>query len=183
MKNIPITLIALLILPFSAAAEKLSMVETCSLGANNNSVVSIMKAHPILDSNIYYLQQQQQKPHPVFQSKEMSRGAEVLTLCAGQGEHVLIISGEFTSNYIQGFAVRYNVAANEFQRINFAERNRPKFIYLTENKMLVVFSNTPNESSKKYLIYQYISGKGQSEAAYGADQLPRKTEAEKIILN
>jgi hypothetical protein len=179
------TLLALsmlsVLLPLSASAENLKVVESCLLGTGPSTQAAVLSDQPIADSAIYYLQQKQELS-PVFASAEMSRGAAMSIQCAGREEKTLVVSGEFSSNYLQGFALRYNSASHELERIDFAERNRPSWVYLNQSGMAVVFQNTGNESSKKYLVYQYISGKDQAEAAYGTNKLPAGSSNIKITL-
>ena len=169
------------LLPLSASAESLQAVENCLLGTEPSTQIEVVKAQPIADSAIYYLQHKQQF-NPVFASAELSRGAAMSIQCAGREEKALVVSGEFSANYLQGFALRYNSASHELERIDFAERNRPSWVYLNQSGMAVVFQNIGNESSKKYLVYQYISGKGQAEAAYGTNKLPTDSTNIKITL-
>lgn len=172
---------SLLLLPLSANAENFNPVEQCTLGTAPSTQIKVVNAQPIADSAIYYLQQKQ-KHTPVFASAEMSRGAAMSIQCAGREEKALVVSGEFSANYLQGFALRYNSASHELERIDFAERNRPSWVYLNQSGMALVFQNTGNESSKKYLVYQYISGKGQAEAAYGTNKMPTDSSNIKITL-
>lgn len=181
LKNYRLISVPLLLLPLSANAENFNPVENCTLGTAPSTQIEVVNAQLIADSAIYYLQQQQ-KQTPVFASAEMSRGAAMSIQCAGREEKALVLSGEFSSNYLQGFALRYNSASHEWERIDFAERNRPSWVYLNQSGMAVVFQNTGNESSKKYLIYQYISGKGQAEAAYGTNKVPTDSANIKITL-
>lgn len=44
-------------------------------------------------------------------------------------------------------------AGRRIERINFAERNRPRWIKLSKQGVQVIFENTGNESSHKYLSY------------------------------
>ncbi|MDP3817236.1 hypothetical protein [Pseudomonas sp.] len=181
MKTLLSISILLILLPLSASAENLKAVENCLLGAGQSAQVAVLSAQPIADSAIYYLQQQQ-KLTPAFASAELSRGAAISIQCSGREEKALVVSGEFSANYLQGFALRYNSASHELERIDFAERNRPSWVYLNQSGMAVVFQNIGNESSKKYLVYQYISGKGQAEAAYGTNRVPTDSSNIKITL-
>lgn len=181
MKSLLSISMLLILLPLSASAENLKAVENCLLGTGPNTQVAVLSAQPIADSAIYYLQQQQELS-PVFASGEMSRGAAVSIQCAGREEKALVVSGEFSANYLQGFALRYNSATQELERIDFAERNRPSWVYLNQSGMALVFQNSGHESSKKYLVYQYISGKGQAEAAYGTNKAPTHSSNIKITL-
>lgn len=182
MKTLLSVLMLSLLLPLSASAESLQAVENCLLGTEPSTRLSLLSAQPIADSAIYYLRHKQ-RPSPVFASAELSRGAAMSIQCAGREEKALVVSGEFSSNYLQGFAIRYNSASHELERIDFAERNRPSWVYLNRSGMAVVFQNSGNESSKKYLVYQYISGKGQAAAAYGTNRVLADSTNIKITLS
>lgn len=182
LKSYRLISVSFLLLPLSANAENFNPVEQCTLGTVPSTQIEVVNAQPIADSAIYYLQHKQ-RPSPVFASAELSRGAAMSIQCAGREEKALVVSGEFSANYLQGFAIRYNSASHELERIDFAERNRPSWVYLNRSGMAVVFQNSGNESSKKYLVYQYISGKGQAAAAYGTNRVPTDSTNIKITLS
>ena len=105
--------------------------------------------------------------------EDQSRGEDIQIACVGTKERAFVISGEFTSNYLQGAAVRYNTKAKRWERVDFAERTRPAAVYFDAKGMAVLIPNSMrNESSKRYIIYRYEGGKGSGEQTY-SDRLPK----------
>ncbi|MEB0229033.1 hypothetical protein QN414_32630, partial [Pseudomonas sp. 5S1] len=63
------------------------------------------------------------------------------------------------------------------ERINFAERNRPRWIKLSKQGVQVIFENTGNESSHKYLSY------GKNGVYLELDEIPAASsgDGERLI--
>jgi len=80
--------------------------------------------------------------------------------------NAFLISGEFTSNYLQGALFYFDDASKQIERLSFAERNRPGWILLTRQGPQVIFENKGHESSHKYLSY------GRNDAFLEIDELP-----------
>jgi hypothetical protein len=92
-----------------------------------------MRDRPIGSTALYYLSYDGSTPQRIYEGEEeQARGDSVETACAGTRERVLVISGEFGSNYVQGVALRYNTRAQRNERIDFAERYRPSAVYLCQ---------------------------------------------------
>jgi hypothetical protein len=73
---------------------------------------------------------------------------------------------------LKGVAIRRNPQTHADERIYFAEKALPGWLYLSNQKMLVVIPNEGHETDKKYLVYQYVSGNGQPDESTATDQLP-----------
>ncbi|WPX16073.1 hypothetical protein RHM58_18450 [Pseudomonas sp. 10S4] len=91
--------------------------------------------------------------------------------------NVLVISGEFTSNFLQGVLFYFNSGDGKIERIDFAERNRPRWVSISAQGAQVIFENTGNESSSKYLTY------GKNGAYVELSELPSTSSSagEKLI--
>lgn len=151
----------------SSQVHAAKLVLRCSLGANHSSsnVVELRRSHPIFHTYLYSLNVPKQGGGGSLYEgdPEDSRGQLVQAACVGKKEHILVLSGEFTSNYIQGIALRFsdNEGAGGWQRLNFAERGRPTRVYASAKGMCVVIPNFGYDSNKKYIVYRYFSDKGQ----------------------
>ncbi|WP_242538972.1 hypothetical protein [Trinickia acidisoli] len=99
-------------------------------------------------------------------------GHVALARCVGG---VLIFALEYGPPYLKGVAIRRNPQTHADERIYFAEKSLPKWLYLSNQKMLVVIPNTGHETDKKYLVYQYVAGKGQPDQSTATDKLPAST--------
>jgi hypothetical protein len=172
-----------LTLLFLSDAHGAENVVHCALGQGRTHSIELFRTHPIADTAVYYLAKDGGAETLLYRGeKEQSRGGDVRYECSGARERVLVVSGEFTSDYLQGVAIRYNSASAEWERIDFAERARPARIDLLRTGMLVVIPNLGHETGKKYLIYRYIAGKGQEPKAQASDTLPEPDGAEVVLL-
>ncbi|MOA37818.1 hypothetical protein D3C78_1594440 [compost metagenome] len=74
--------------------------------------------------------------------------------CTGREIPVLVFSGQFTANALQGAAMALDPSSGAFSRVDFAERNRPRWIALDGPRFSVIFENSGQESTSRYLIYR-----------------------------
>ena len=96
-------------------------------------------------------------------------GTVALARCVGRA---LVFALEYGPPYMKGVAIRRNPQTHADERIYFAEKALPKWLYLSNQEMLVVIPNEGHETDKKYLVYRYVSGKGQPDESTATDQLP-----------
>lgn len=96
-------------------------------------------------------------------------GNVALSRCVGG---VLVFALEYGPPYLKGVAIRRNPQTHADERIYFAEKALPRWLYLSKQEMLVVIPNEGNESDKKYLVYRFVAGKGQPDASAATDKLP-----------
>jgi len=85
------------------------------------------------------------------------------------------VSGEFASNYLQGALFYFDSQEGKIERIDFAERNRPRWIRITMQGAQVIFENAGNESSHKYLSY------GKNGVFQELDDFPVSSVGESLI--
>lgn len=112
-----------------------------------------------------------QKTQPAFTDMPDTDfvGEVVMAKCASSS---LIFVMNYGSPYLKGVVLRKNPATHSIERIDFAEKALPRYLYLGQKQMRLVIPNIGNEVSTKYLVYDYYSGKGQSEEAVGSDVVP-----------
>ncbi|MBU6960285.1 hypothetical protein KRR23_21375 [Pseudomonas sp. CVAP len=153
-----------------AAQPQIKSVVSCEL-AGPKKTVELLRGSPIVDSYIYNIRHTQ-KNRLIFGTQDASRGTSVQWQCASNQSNmnVLVVSGEFTSNYLQGALFYYDPKTGQIERVDFAERNRPRWVQMSEQGARVIFENTGNESSHKYLVY----GKGNTYLEL--DELPQASD-------
>ncbi len=158
----------------SQAAVGMEAVASCALGNKGSHTLTLLRDHPIEHTALYYVSKDGAAPVPLYPGDEdQSRGEDIQAACVGVKERAFVLSGEFTSNYIQGVAIRYNTKAGQWERVDFAERERPASIYMDAKEITVLIPNNGrNESSKRYILYRYEAGKGEVEQIY-SDRRPQ----------
>lgn len=158
----------------SQAATGMEAITSCTLGSDRAHTISLLRDHPIENTVVYYLSRDGAAPLRIYQGDEdQSRGQDMQVACVGSNERAFVLSGEFTSNYLQGVAIRYNTGMKRWERIDFAERTRPAAVYFGEKGMELLIPNTTrNESAKRYIIYRYQNGKDNGGQTY-SDQPPK----------
>jgi hypothetical protein len=158
----------------SHSAFGMESVTSCALGANGGHTLSLLRDNPIGGTAVYYLRKDGAAPVRIYPGEpDQSRGENIQIACVGAKERVFVISGEFASNYLQGVAVRFNAKRRRWQRVEFAERERPTAVYTGSNGLAVLIPNSgKNESPKRYIIYQYDARTGKTVQSY-SDRLPK----------
>ena len=162
--------IGLLVITQSPAAE---VVVKCKLGPLPSQQIEVIRDSEVASTYVYYLQQAGVRK-PFFGTLEQSRGATVLADCVGKRIRALVVSGEFTSNAIQGFVVAFLSGQKTAARLDFAEKSRPTRLYLAPREMLVVVPTYGyGETDAKYALYRHQTGNGTSQdEVMGINYLP-----------
>ncbi|WP_321799702.1 hypothetical protein [Burkholderia sp. BCC1988] len=96
-------------------------------------------------------------------------GRVVMSKCVGQ---TLVFALEYGSPYLKGVAIRVNPRTHANERIYFAEKALPRWLYSGDREMLVVMPNTDKGTDKRYIVYRYVAGKGQPSESTPTDRLP-----------
>jgi len=96
-------------------------------------------------------------------------GEIALAKCASSS---LVFAINYGSPYLKGVVLRKNPISHTVERINFAEKALPRYLYLGQKQMRLVIPNIGNEVSTKFLVYDYLSGKGQPNEATGSNVVP-----------
>ncbi|MBW7566316.1 hypothetical protein KIF53_09335 [Chromobacterium subtsugae] len=161
-------LLAMLLIPGVANAE---IISTCQTNANEK--ITISRNQKIADTYIYHLQINKKKPVPIFGTEESSRGSNVKVACTGIKWKTTVLSGEFSSNFMQGFTL------NNLGRIDFSEKIRPSTIYSNASSTMVIFkTNRKWDSNTIYTIYKLEKGKMHTDESYGTNEIPKNNDYE-----
>lgn len=172
-------LILMLLAPLAGASE---LMLSCNVGTKVRTRVEVVRDAEIADTHIYYLRQGQET-RPFFGSQEGSRGTAVRIECAGKKQHALVISGEFNSNFIQGFVIARSPANGKLERLDFAEKSPPEWLYLGSSMTLIVVpTHGYGEASKKYVVYRHAAGSQEDAQAVGVNTLPARDRFEVLRL-
>ncbi|RON02611.1 hypothetical protein [Pseudomonas brassicacearum] len=162
--------LALLTIQVFAAQLQLKAVAHCELAGPKNAI-ELLRGSPLVDYYVYKIRHTQ-KNRFIFDTLDASRGASVQWQCVSNqpNMNVLMVSGEFTSNYLQGALFYFDQKTGQIERVDFAERNRPRWVQMSEQGARVIFENTGNESSHKYLVY------GKGDTYLELDELPQESD-------
>ncbi|EDZ99906.1 conserved hypothetical protein [Burkholderia sp. H160] len=98
------------------------------------------------------------------------RGRIVLASCI---HNTLIFAINYGPPYLKGVAIRGNPKSHAIERLYFSEKALPRWLFEDEKRMLVIVPNIGYETDKRYLVYEYVSGKGQSDASTPVNKLPK----------
>jgi hypothetical protein len=152
-----------------AYAQPLKPILTCPLA--DNAQVSLL-AEPAEDGQRLFIKIDG-KTHIAFTDMPESDfvGRIVLAKCVSSS---LIFALEYGSPYMKGVALRKNPVTHTVEQIDFSEKALPRWLYLGPRQMRLVIPNEGYEVSSKFLLYDYVAGKAQSDTAIGIDSLPDK---------
>ncbi|MYN30173.1 hypothetical protein [Duganella levis] len=166
----------------AVATHSAELVASCRLGSGAAQSVAVMRDSPAASTHIYYLQQGRKRT-AFFGTTEQSRGSSVLVQCVGNKHRALIISGEFTANAVQGFVLTYPFGQASPERLDFAEKSRPGWLYLGSDEMrVVVTTGGYGETNAKYVMYRHVIGQADDEPARAINELPSSAGFEMISL-
>lgn len=178
--NTIVVLLGLLAFPLLAEAD---VVIACDVGSGPRMRVEVIREAPVADTYVYLLRQNG-KSTPVFSDIEGSRGAAVSAVCVGRKNRALVFSGEFTANAVQGFVVTYKPQNQKIGRLDFAEKSRPKWLFLSKNETVIVMpTHGRGETSNKFVAYRSQTGSDAAPVGEGIDLLPRANGYDKIDLD
>lgn len=135
-----------------ACASQFEVVVQC-WPPGGGPVIELLRSQPQLDSYQYWVAHDG-NISPVFEDEASSRGFDMQVACIGREVPVMVFSGQFTANALQGAAIAADPTSGVLNRIDFAERNRPRWITLEGGRPRVIFENSGHESSRRYLIYR-----------------------------
>lgn len=174
-----IAILGICLAPASYAAE---LVKACDVGTHPAHRVEIIRDSQIASTHIYYLRQSGKRT-PLFESPERSRGDSVLAECVGKKSRALIVSGEFTANARQGFVITYHPGSEVPERLDFAEKATPHWIYLGPQEIIVVIPTFGyGETDAKYVAYRHLTGQIDGDRVDAMNQLPAQSGFEVIRL-
>lgn len=147
-------------------------VLSCKMASGAEIILKIL--HPI-DGDKPYLEING-KTSLAF-NKDVTYGGVTEVLQIQCIQHTLIFTIDIGSPYPRGFAIRQNPVTHQYERIYFAEKALPHWLYFKNNEWGIIIPNIENgyEVGKKYLIHFYNSGKNQPELQHnmkGSNHFP-----------
>ncbi|WP_080427498.1 hypothetical protein [Burkholderia ubonensis] len=154
--------------PSIGDAEALRSVLSCPLEGGSRITLKA-KSHG-MDGDSLFLQTGKKIERAFLDMPETDFiGRIVLSKCVGK---TLVFALDYGPPYLKGVAIRQNPKTHAEERIYFAEKSLPRWLYPGRQEMLVIIPNEGYETDKKYLVYRYIAGKGQSNESTPTDRLP-----------
>lgn len=133
-------------------------VLSCKMASGANVLLKIL--HPI-DGDKPYLEING-KTSLAF-NKDVTYGGVTEVLQIQCIQHTLIFTIDIGSPYPRGFAIRQNPVTHQYERIYFAEKALPHWLYFKNNEWGIIIPNIGYETDKQYLVYTYKRGKNQPE--------------------
>ncbi|MQA20323.1 hypothetical protein [Rugamonas rivuli] len=159
---------SLLFLLTASTSHAAELVKSCDIGTR----LAITRDSRIADTHVYYLQEGK-KRSPVFGTPDQSRGSAVHAACVGKKVRALVVSGEFTANALQGFVITHRPGSATPERLDFAEKSRPQWLYLSPHEVIAVIPTLGyGETNAKYVAYHHIVGEPGADRVDATNQLP-----------
>lgn len=84
----------------------------------------------------------------------------------------LIFDVSYGPPYRKGVVVRINASSGQLDRIDFAEKAKPKWLYLSKSQIKLVIPNIGIERKGKYLIYDSSTSANAELSPLASDLLP-----------
>ncbi|WDD93609.1 hypothetical protein Bsp3421_003700 [Burkholderia sp. FERM BP-3421] len=156
-----------------AGSGKLRTVTSCTLADGTHAT---LKAEPHGEDGEALFVDEGGEAKPAFLDMPDTQfvGQIALARCV---DGVLVFALAYGPPYLKGVAIRRNPQTHADERLYFAEKALPKWLYLSDKEMLVVIPNIGHETEKKYLVYRYVAGKGQPDESAATDTLPASAKA------
>ncbi|PHV05067.1 hypothetical protein CSQ96_23015 [Janthinobacterium sp. BJB412] len=167
MKSIPTIVLLCALVP--ARAAPLKPVLACQLSGGQQ--IELLSEARGLDGDALFLKFSG-APHKAFDDFPDAEfvGKVALAKCV---DRVLVFGLNYGPPYLKGGAIRANPTTRKIERIDFAEKAAPGWIYSGARDMLLVFPNLGHESARKFIVYRFVSASGQDEEVSYVDRLPR----------
>lgn len=167
----------------TAADSGSEVLASCVLGEARKLVVEVLANDKVDDTLAVHLRTARHGTTALFPGDEPdeSRGTSVQVQCKGKKEKVLVITGEFYgSGYPRGLVLRYN--GEKLQRLEFAERSPPRFLYLMPHRMALYIPQAYPDREQGWTVYRYEATRGQDSDQSFATKLPGAGSGQKITL-
>lgn len=145
-------------IPPTLAKTPYHRVLSCKMASGANVLLKIL--HPI-DGDKPYLEING-KTSLAF-DKDDTYGFVTELLLTKCIQHTLIVTMDMGSPYLRGLAIRQNPVTHQYERIYFAEKALPHWLYFKNNEWGIIIPNIGYETDKQYLVYTYKRGKNQPE--------------------
>jgi hypothetical protein len=168
----------------NAADSGNEVLASCVLGKARKLVVEVLASDRVGNTFTVHLRTAHHDgTATLFPAGEQdeSRGTSVRIQCEGRKEKVLVITGEFYgSGYPRGLVLRYN--GEKLQRLEFAERSPPRFLYLMPRRMALYVPQPYPDREQGWTVYRYNAKQGQVSDQAFATKLPGTGSGQKITL-
>jgi hypothetical protein len=154
-----------------SSAASAEVVITCQVADGSSNIIKVARDHQLSDTHVYKLHYSG-KTEYFFDDEDGSRGGPVKVICAaGKNERALVVYGEFAANYQQGFALIYNRLTAKIERLDFAEKGPPEWLYLGKNEAIVIAPTygLGENGGKPYAAYRHIKGRDEDPDPEGVD--------------
>ncbi|WP_192560851.1 hypothetical protein [Pseudomonas allokribbensis] len=106
-------------------------------------------------------------------------GEVVMAKCMGSS---LVYAMNYGSPYMKGAVLHKNPVSGTLERIDFAEKALPVSLYLNARQMRLIIPNEGYEIPEKFIVYDFISPKGQPGEPKGMNAVPDRKGFEVIDL-
>ena len=162
-------LLSLVVLPVAAAQPK--PILACPM-ADGTKVILLAQSHGLDGKSL--LLKVDGKTTPAFQDMPDTEfvGEVVLAKCANRA---MVFALNYGPPYLKGVALRKNPVSHAKERIYFAEKALPRWLYTSDEEMLIVIPNVGLETDRKYLVYRYDAGRGQPVESSAENARPSVT--------
>ncbi|ABE30734.1 hypothetical protein DR64_4386 [Paraburkholderia xenovorans LB400] len=159
-------------------ASQLRPVVSCALSDGSRATLKARSSGP--DGNALFVQVGNKAERAFLDMPDSDFvGRIVLSTCI---DRTLIFALEYGPPYLKGVAIRRNPRTHADERIYFAEKALPRWVYLGDSEMLVVIQDRGSEANGRYVIYRYISGKGQTAEPTISNVLPERRGRKVLFL-
>lgn len=157
----------LLLLTEAANATPLKLVRACQL--DGGSRVALL-AEPAVDGSRFHLKIDGRTEKAFTDMPDADFvGTVALATCV---DHSLVFAISYGPPYLKGVVVRKNPENRRIERIDFAEKALPRWLYVNSKEMRLVIPNIGYEVPSRYLVYQYSAADGQPTEPLASDTLP-----------
>lgn len=152
-------------IPPTLAKTPYHRVLSCKMASGDKIILKVIH---ITDNQKYFLNGDKPfleingKTHLAFANsiRDDMVGDIYLAKCV---KHTLIFAMGQVSAYLSGVAIRQNPVTHQYERIYFAEKALPHWLYFKNNEWGIIIPNIGYETDKQYLVYTYKRGKNQPE--------------------
>jgi hypothetical protein len=175
-------MISALCISIASTSYSAELVKACDVGSHPSRTVEVVRDSKIASTYVYYLRQNGKRT-PIFESPDQSRGESVLVECVGRKRRALVVSGEFTANARQGFVISSIGDAGELDRMDFAEKSPPQWLFQGEHEVIVIIPTSGyGETNSAYVAYRHTAGTHAADRTEAIDRLPSRSGFEVLRL-
>lgn len=170
-------MLSLLYFTNPAHAASLTLVRSCHLV--DGSQMTLL-AEATADGNRLHLQINEHTEKAFTDMPDADFvGTIVLVACI---DHSLVFAINYGSPYLKGAVVRKNPVSHRLERIDFAEKTLPRWLYVNSQEMQLIIPNIGYEVQSKYIVYQFSAPDGQTTEPLATDTLPSRRGFKKLAI-